>query len=142
MVEIEARHLKVLQEIEQEVAAPLTLVLDEDHEAGDIEVVDKACIQEGALNALRCVYDPEIPVNIYDLGLIYAIEVDERRKLHVAMTLTAPGCPVAGALVGEVQARLLTVRGATGARTELVWDPPWTRDRMSEVALLELGMLW
>ncbi len=141
MEQLEPRHLTVLQELEREATEPLTLVLDQDHEQ-DVERVEPEVIREGALSALRSVYDPEIPVNIYELGLVYRLDVDEHRKIHVDMTLTAPGCPVAGALVGEVQARLMSVRGATGARTELVWDPPWTRDRMSEAALLELGMLW
>ena len=101
--------------------------------------VDRAAVEEAARSALKTVYDPEIPVNIYDLGLIYGLDVDESGRLECRMTLTAPGCPVAGAIVREVQAKLLSVPGVNFARTQLVWEPPWTRDRMSEAALLELG---
>jgi FeS assembly SUF system protein len=101
--------------------------------------VDRAAIEEAAREALRHVYDPEIPANIYDLGLIYEIIVTEEGRVQVKMTLTAPACPVAGWLVQQVHARLLALPGATGARTELVWDPPWTPARMSEAARLELG---
>jgi FeS assembly SUF system protein len=101
--------------------------------------VDRAAIEEAAREALRHVYDPEIPANIYDLGLIYEIVVTEQGRVQVKMTLTAPACPMAGWLVQQVHARLLALPGATGARTELVWDPPWTPARMSEAARLELG---
>lgn len=90
--------------------------------------------------ALRTVYDPELPVNIFDLGLVYEISLDEQNTVDVKMTLTAPGCPVAGTLPGEIQRKIAGVPGISGARVELVWDPPWTRDRMTEVALLELGL--
>ena len=99
-------------------------------------------IEEKVVSALRNVYDPEIPVNIYDLGLIYAIEVDrETCKVHVKMTLTAPGCPVAGELVAQVEGRAESVEEVPSATVELVWDPPWSREMMSEAARLELGML-
>jgi FeS assembly SUF system protein len=99
-------------------------------------------IEEKVIAALRTVYDPEIPVNIYDLGLIYDIDVDaETSAVHVQMTLTAPGCPVAGTLPGEVQKKVETVAGAGQAVVELVWDPPWSKERMSEAAMLELGLL-
>jgi FeS assembly SUF system protein len=98
-------------------------------------------IQEKVIDAIRTVFDPEIPVNIYDLGLIYDIQVSAENRVHVKMTLTAPGCPVAGSLPVEVERRIENVPEVTSADVELVWDPPWTRDRMSEAALLELGML-
>jgi FeS assembly SUF system protein len=101
--------------------------------------VDREAIAEAAREALRHVYDPEIPANIYDLGLIYEIIVTEQGRVQVKMTLTAPACPMAGWLVQQVHAKLLALPGATGARTELVWDPPWTPARMSEAARLELG---
>lgn len=91
--------------------------------------------------ALRSVHDPEIPLNIYDLGLIYSLDVNELGHVDVRMTLTAPGCPVAGSLVQEVHEALLGAAGVRHARTELVWDPPWTRERMTEAAKLELGLL-
>jgi len=99
-------------------------------------------IIEKVIEAIRTVYDPEIPVNIYDLGLIYAIDVDpETSKVHVKMTLTAPACPVAGTLPGEVERRIEAVPEVPGATVELVWDPPWSREMMSEAAQLELGFL-
>lgn len=99
-------------------------------------------IEEKVVAALRNIYDPEIPVNIYDLGLIYAIEVDrESSKVHVRMTLTAPGCPVAGDLVAQVEATAEAIEEVPSATVELVWDPPWSREMMSEAARLELGLL-
>ena len=93
-------------------------------------------------DVLKTVYDPEIPVNIYDLGLIYTINVHpETCHVDVKMTLTAPGCPVAGSLVAEVVAKVRGVEEVSGADVELVWDPPWTREMMSEAARLELGLL-
>ena len=98
-------------------------------------------IEEKVIEVLRTVYDPELPVNIYELGLIYAIDVEPDHSVHVKMTLTAPACPVAGTLPGEVERRIETIDEVPRAKVELVWDPPWTRDRMSEAALLELGLL-
>ena len=88
--------------------------------------------------ALKTVYDPEIPVNIYDLGLIYGIEVTDGAA-RVRMTLTAPNCPVAGILPGQVEQKIREVPGITDAKVELVFDPPWDRSRMSDAAKLELG---
>jgi FeS assembly SUF system protein len=99
-------------------------------------------LEERVIAALRTVFDPEIPVNIYDLGLIYGINIDAPNgKVHVDMTLTAPGCPVAQTFPGTVRERIEMVEGVNEASVELVWEPPWTRDRMSEAAQLELGML-
>lgn len=93
------------------------------------------------VEALRSVYDPEIPVNIYDLGLIYRLDIDSDRKVQIDMTLTAPGCPVAQTFPCTVECAVKAVEGVKDATVELVWDPPWSRDRMSEAALLQLGML-
>lgn len=93
------------------------------------------------IEALRTVYDPEIPVNIYEMGLIYDIAVDSDGDVDVTMTLTSPACPVAGSLPGEVEAKVLTVPGVSDVRVHLTWEPPWTMDRMSEEAKLELGFL-
>jgi FeS assembly SUF system protein len=90
--------------------------------------------------ALRSVHDPEIPTNIYDLGLIYAIETVGDGEIDIKMTLTAPACPVAGTLPGEVQRAVEGVDGVRACRVELVWNPPWTKDRMSEEAQLQLGL--
>ena len=98
-------------------------------------------LQGAVVDAIRTVYDPEIPLNIYDLGLVYDVDVSPDFGVHVRMTLTAPGCPVAGSLVQEVQDRVRQVPGVRHAKTELVWDPPWTRERMSFEARLELGLL-
>lgn len=98
-------------------------------------------IEEKVVDALRLVYDPEIPLNIYDLGLIYGIDVDAATgKVDIRMTLTAPGCPVAGDIVMEVQSRVENIPEVPSADVELVWDPPWGPDRMSEAARLELGI--
>jgi FeS assembly SUF system protein len=103
---------------------------------------DPNALRPSIVEALRTVHDPEIPVNIYDLGLVYELDLDADGTAHVKMTLTAPGCPVAGQLVSEVHDRLRSVPGVRYAKTELVWDPPWTRDRMTEAAKLELGLLF
>ena len=91
--------------------------------------------------ALRTVHDPEIPTNIYDLGLIYAIDAVGEREIAIKMTLTAPGCPVAGILPGMVEKAVETVDGVDRCHVELVWDPPWTKDNMSDEAKLQLGLL-
>lgn len=98
-------------------------------------------LRERVVEALRTVYDPEIPVNIYDLGLIYRLDVDPEGNVLIEMTLTAPGCPVAQTFPCTVECAVKTVEGVKDVRVELVWDPPWSRDRMSEAALLQLGML-
>ncbi|HTS65876.1 MAG TPA: SUF system Fe-S cluster assembly protein [Candidatus Acidoferrales bacterium] len=96
--------------------------------------------REAALAALRRVYDPEMPVNIYELGLIYGLEVDPAGVASVRMTLTAPNCPVAGTLPGEVERAVRAVPGVTDVKLELTFDPPWSKDRMSEAAKLALGI--
>jgi FeS assembly SUF system protein len=97
--------------------------------------------REALVEALRRVKDPELPVNIYDLGLIYRLDHDATGKVEVEMTLTAPACPVAGTLPHEVGRVIDAVPGVTDATIRLVWDPPWSPDRMSEEAKLELGLL-
>jgi FeS assembly SUF system protein len=97
-------------------------------------------VQARVVEVLRTVYDPEIPVNIYELGLVYNIDVDQGGKVLVRMTLTSPGCPVAGSLVPEIEGKTRKVPGVTDAVVELVWDPPWDPSMMSEVAKLQLGM--
>jgi FeS assembly SUF system protein len=90
---------------------------------------------------LKDIFDPEIPVNIYDLGLIYDMDISADGNVDIGMTLTAPACPVAGSLVAEVAERTGAVAGVSRSHVRLVWDPPWTKDRMSEEAQLELGLL-
>ncbi|MDF1565546.1 MAG: SUF system Fe-S cluster assembly protein [Deltaproteobacteria bacterium] len=97
-------------------------------------------LREEIISILQGIYDPEIPVNIHELGLIYAIEIDEGGAVEIRMTLTAPGCPVAGPMVDEVQHKVAELPGVATCHVELVWEPPWTMDRMSEAARLQLGM--
>jgi len=98
-------------------------------------------LQAQIVAALKRVYDPEIPVNIYDLGLIYDMEVKDGGEVTVAMTLTAPACPVAGILPKQVETEVKAVEGVTQVSVELVWDPPWGPERMSDEARLSLGLL-
>jgi len=103
--------------------------------------IDPKKVEAAVIDALQTIYDPEIPVNIYELGLIYGVEVTEDGRAEVRMTLTAPACPVAGAIVEEVAEKAGHVEGVSTSHVQLVWDPPWSPDRMSEAAKLELGML-
>ena len=105
------------------------------------EPVDKEAMRVEIVDRLKSVYDPEIPVNIYDLGLIYGFEIDDQARVEISMTLTAPGCPVAGMLVQQVAAAVGDVPGVNQSHVTLTWDPPWTKDRMTEAAVLELGLL-
>jgi FeS assembly SUF system protein len=98
-------------------------------------------LQTAVVDALKEIYDPEIPVNIYDLGLIYGVDVDEESDVTITMTLTTPHCPVAETMPGEVELRASSVPGIRDAEVELVWDPPWSPEKMSDEARLELGML-
>ena len=97
-------------------------------------------VRNRIVEALHKCFDPEIPVNIYELGLIYDIIIAPEGSVEVRMTLTSPGCPVAGTLPGDVQRRIVPLEGVTSAKVDVVWDPPWTPDRMSEAAKLQLGI--
>ena len=98
-------------------------------------------LKELVIAALQEIYDPEIPVDIYELGLIYEVNVDlELERVHITMTLTSPTCPVAETLPGEVETRVRDVEGVTDAVVELVWDPPWTMERLSDAAKLQMGL--
>jgi FeS assembly SUF system protein len=97
-------------------------------------------VREEIIGALKKVYDPEMPVNIYELGLIYDLAVDDAGRADIRMTLTAPNCPVAGTMPGEVERAVRAVPGVSDVKLELVFDPPWTKDRMSEAAKLALGI--
>ena len=97
-------------------------------------------LKEKIIEEVKKIYDPEIPVNIYELGLIYKIEVDEKNKVNVEMTLTSPNCPVAESLPNEVKENILKVEGVSDVNLNLVWEPPWDKDKMAEAAKLELNL--
>jgi FeS assembly SUF system protein len=103
--------------------------------------VDPEQLRANVIAALRTIFDPEVPVNIYDLGLIYELDLDADGKVDIRMTLTTPGCPVAASFPQTVEQRLYEVPGVHEVRVELVWDPPWTMDRLSEDTKLQLGLL-
>lgn len=103
---------------------------------------DENVLKNAVIAALKTVFDPEIPVNIYDLGLIYEVLINEDQQVHIQMTLTSPGCPVAQTFPGTVEQAVNQVEGVRDCTVELVWEPPWTQERMSEVARLELGMFY
>ncbi len=98
-------------------------------------------LESDIVSVLKNTYDPEIPVNIYDLGLIYDIDIDEKNKATITMTLTAPNCPLADQLVDEVREKIKSINGISDAEVKLVFNPPWNQSMMSEEALLQLGML-
>ena len=97
-------------------------------------------LKEKVISEIKKIYDPEIPVNIYELGLIYNIDIDEKKKVNIDMTLTSPNCPVAESLPNSVKDRVLKVDGVSDVNLKLVWDPPWDKDKMSEAAKLELNL--
>ena len=99
-------------------------------------------LKDQIILALKGVFDPEIPVNIYDLGLIYDIQINSELEVHIQMTLTSPGCPVAQTFPGTVETAVNQVEGVNSTEVELIWEPPWTQERMSEAARLELGMFY
>jgi FeS assembly SUF system protein len=103
--------------------------------------LNKQELEDQIIQALKTCYDPEIPVDVFELGLIYEIRIDDNANTNIKMTLTSPSCPVAGSLPGEVERKVKAVPGVNEAKIELTWNPPWDRDMMSEVAKLELGFL-
>lgn len=109
------------------------------------KLTEEAHQEEGlrgqVITALKKLYDPELPVNIYDLGLIYALDIDAAGQVDIRMTLTAPGCPVAQTFPAQVEQAVKTVPGIRDARVEIVWEPPWDQGRMTEAARLQLGLV-
>ena len=97
-------------------------------------------LKEKVIEEIKKIYDPEIPVNIYELGLIYKIEIIDKKKVNLEMTLTSPNCPVAESLPNSVKENILNIDGVEAVDLKLVWDPPWTQDKMSEAAKLELNL--
>ena len=124
---------------EQEIQTPEP-DLESAEGAATAAVADPSDVENEIVEALKTVFDPEIPVNIYELGLIYDIDIQAEGAVQVKMTLTSPGCPVAGSLPGEVKDKVAGVPGVTSVDVELVWDPTWNPSMMSEAARLELGM--
>lgn len=104
-------------------------------------MVDKGKLEQQVISVLKTVYDPEIPVDIWELGLVYEIKVDDEGNVYIKMTLTSPACPVAGSLPPEVKERVLSIDGVKDVYVDLVWNPPWDKDMMSEEAKLQLGFL-
>jgi len=102
---------------------------------------DPTGLRERLIAALRTIYDPELPVNICDLGLIYALDLDAGGRVDIRMTLTAPGCPVAQSFPAQVEQSVRAVAGVSDARVEIVWEPPWEPSRMTEAARLQLGLV-
>ena len=129
---------RFLEKKQVEASAEAAADLDTEEEAGP---VSKEALAERVIDALKQIYDPEIPVNIYELGLIYDVQVEDNMAVKVIMTLTTPHCPVAESMPGEVELRTSAVKGVNGAEVQLVWDPPWDMTRMSDEARLELGLL-
>ena len=111
-------------------------------QADDSRQAEVHALGDRVIEALRTVYDPEIPVNIFELGLIYKIDVDDRNDVHIDMTLTSPMCPVAETLPDEVKAKAEAVDGINAAVVNVVWDPPWNPSMMTEEAQLELGVIY
>ena len=101
----------------------------------------KQLFEEQVINALKRIHDPEIPINIYDLGLIYELKIDDEFNVYVKMTLTTPNCPVAEDMPGLVKSEVKNIEGVKEVIIDLVFDPPWDKDMLSEAALLELGLL-
>ncbi|MBS1724518.1 MAG: DUF59 domain-containing protein [Armatimonadetes bacterium] len=104
--------------------------------------IQRSLLEHEVIESIRTVYDPEIPVNVYDLGLIYSIDVKEDASVDITMTLTSPACPVAGTLPGEVETAAASTKGVKSVSLELVWDPPFSIDRIPEHIRLELGLYW
>jgi FeS assembly SUF system protein len=130
--------MKPLPVIQPSAPVPDTRLLQT---AGMVDDPEKStALRPGIVGALSKVFDPEIPVNIYDLGLIYDIIVDARSDVGIRMTLTAPACPAAQFLPEQVRTAVAAVPGVSDVKVDVVWDPPWSRDRMSEAAKLQLGM--
>jgi FeS assembly SUF system protein len=102
---------------------------------------EKKALEESIINSLKSVYDPEIPVDIYELGLIYEVNISDEAHVGIKMTLTSPACPVAGTLPGEVEQKVAGVQGVSSAKVEITFEPPWERSMMSEAAQLELGFM-
>ena len=110
-------------------------------DSNPLNPVEGLVLENQVMEALRTVYDPEIPINIYDLGLIYELKVEPSGQVNIKMTLTAPSCPEAGFIPGRVESAVKAVSGVSGVNVELVWDPPWSMSRISDAAKLQMGLM-
>ena len=106
-----------------------------------MEIADKITLETMVIDVLKTCFDPEIPTNIYDLGLVYEINIDEEANVHTKMTLTSPSCPVAETLPPEVEEKIRNIQGVSSSKVKVTWEPPWSKDMMSEEAKFELGMI-
>lgn len=106
-----------------------------------MESINQTIIEAEVIEALRTVFDPEIPVNVYELGLIYLVEVSSEGAVMIRMTLTSPHCPAVQSMPAEIEGKVRAISGVTDVSIDLVWDPPWDQSKMSEAARLQLGML-
>jgi len=106
-----------------------------------MESINQTIIEAEVIEALRTVFDPEIPVNVYELGLIYLVEVSGEGAVMIRMTLTSPHCPAVQSMPAEIEGKVRTITGVTDVSIDLVWDPPWDQSKMSEAARLQLGMM-
>jgi len=106
-----------------------------------VNSINNLVIESEVLDALRTCYDPEIPVNVYELGLVYEVAVDDAGAVSIKMTLTSPHCPAVQSLPAEIESKVKAVSGVTDVKIDLVWDPPWDPSKMSEAARLQLGMM-
>jgi FeS assembly SUF system protein len=106
-----------------------------------VNSLNHTVIEAQVLDALRTCYDPEIPVNVYELGLVYEVVVDETASVSIKMTLTSPHCPAVQSLPAEIESKVRAITGVTDVKVDLVWDPPWDPSKMSEAARLQLGMM-
>jgi FeS assembly SUF system protein len=120
---------------------PMPQKVEPTDEPRRLNAIEKSLLEAEVIEGIRTVYDPEIPVNVYDLGLIYDIQISDEAMVDIKMTLTSPACPVAGTLPGEVE-RAAKVRGVEEVRLELVWDPPFSIDRIPEHIRLDLGIFY
>ncbi len=110
-------------------------------EGSPLDNLNAQATEAEVIEVLRTIYDPELPINIYEMGLIYGVDVGPDDVVTIRMTLTTPACPAAESLPGEVESKVKAMAGITDARVELAWEPPWTPDRMSEAARLEAGLM-
>ena len=130
------------ENVSETVERAAEILATDEHASDKARLAEVHALGERIIDQLKTVFDPEIPVNIYELGLIYKIDVEDDNRVVIDMTLTSPHCPVAETLPGEVEQKVQTVDGVAGCEVKIVWDPPWHPSMMTEEAQLELGMIY